>query len=122
YLVLDMDGGGAGILEAAHHVHHVESLAVAGVAVDHDGKSARPRNLSDEEADVVDRQDAEVRDAHGGGHGGPGEIESREAGLLGLKCRHPVMGARNLENPRTAEQFSEPRAGSLGGKVGCENI
>ena len=33
-LVLDMHRAGAGILEAAHHVHDVQRLAIAGVAVD----------------------------------------------------------------------------------------
>jgi hypothetical protein len=32
-LVLQMHRGGPGILEAAHHVHDVERLAIAGVAI-----------------------------------------------------------------------------------------
>ena len=63
-LVLDVDRAGAGILEGAHHVHDVQRLAVAGVAVDQHRQARRARDLADEEADLVDRDDAEVGQAH----------------------------------------------------------
>ena len=49
-LVLDMDRAGAGFLERAHHVHDVERLAVAGVAVDQHRQAGGAGDLADEEA------------------------------------------------------------------------
>jgi hypothetical protein len=54
-LVLDMDGGRARVLEGTDHVHDVEGLAVAGVAIDEDGEARGAGDLADEEADLVDR-------------------------------------------------------------------
>ena len=79
HLVLDMDRAGAGLLEGAHHVHDVQRLAVAGVAVDQHRQARGARDLADEEADLVDRDDAEIGQAHRGRHRRAGEIERVEA-------------------------------------------
>jgi hypothetical protein len=63
-LVLDLHRACARILERADHLHDVERLAEARIAVDQDRQSARPRDLAGEEADVVDRHDAEVGQTH----------------------------------------------------------
>ena len=63
-LVLDMHRAGAGILEDAHHVHDVQRLAVAGVAVDQHRQARRAGDLADEKRDLVDGDDAEIGQAH----------------------------------------------------------
>ena len=65
-LVLDLHGGGAGILEGPHHLHDVQGLAEAGVAVDEDGELRGARHLPHVEAHFVEGEDAEVGQPHGG--------------------------------------------------------
>ena len=97
-LVLDMNGAGAGFLEDADHVHDVERLAIAGVAVDQQRQAARAGDLADEERDLVDGDDAEVGQAHRCRHRGAGQIEGLKACGLGLQRRHAVMRARQAQD------------------------
>ena len=48
-LVLDLHRAGARVLEGAHHVHDIERLAVAGVAVHQHRQAAGARDLTDKE-------------------------------------------------------------------------
>ena len=89
----------ARILERADHVHHVQRLAIAGVAVHQHRQRAGPRDLADEEADLVDRDHAEVRQPHAGRHRGAREVQRLEPGRLRLQRGHPVMRARDLHDP-----------------------
>ena len=57
-LVLDVNRRGAGVFEGAHHVHDIERFAIARVAVDQHRQTACPRDLPNEEADLVDRDNA----------------------------------------------------------------
>jgi hypothetical protein len=69
-LILDMHSASANILEGANHVHHIESLAITGVAIHKDRQATCASNLTDEEGDLVNCNYAEVRQSHGCGHGG----------------------------------------------------
>ena len=121
-LVLDMDGAGAGILEGAHHVHDVQRLAVARVAVDQHRQARRARDLADEEADLVDGDDAEVGQAHRRGHARAREIERIEARGLGLQRRHAVVRAGHLQDAGPLEHRAEALAGGDRGQVGGDEI
>ncbi len=63
-----MDRAGAGLLEGPHHVHDVQRLAVARVAIDQHRQARGARDLADEEADLVDGDNAEIGQAHRSGH------------------------------------------------------
>lgn len=93
-----MDRAGARVLEDADHVHDVQRLAIAGVAVDEERQARGAGDLPDEEGDLVDGDDPEVGQAHGGGHCGAREIEAVEAGRLRLEGGHAVMGAGQLQD------------------------
>ena len=43
-LILQLDRGGAGVLQIAHQTHDIERLSVAGVAVDNERQVAGPGN------------------------------------------------------------------------------
>ena len=121
-LVLDMHRGGAGILEAAHHVHHVERLAVAGVAVHQQRQAGRAGDLADEEAHLVHRDHAEVGDTHRCGHRRARQIERLEPRGLGLQRRHAVMRARHTQDAGSREQRPETFAGGTVRQVGGNQI
>ena len=121
-LVLDMDRAGARILEGAHHVHDVQRLAVAGVAVDQHRQPRRARDLPDEEADLVDRDDAEVGQPHRRGHRRARKIERLEACRLGLQRRHAVVRAGHLQDAGPLEQRAEALAGGNRRQVGGDEI
>ena len=121
-LVLDMHRRGAGVLEAAHHVHDVERLAVAGVAVDQQRQTGGARDLADEEAHLVHRDHAEVGDAHRGGHRGAGQIQRLEPGRLRLQRGHAVVRARHLQDAGAGEQRAETLAGGGGRQIGGNQI
>ena len=106
-LILDVHRGCAAILETAHHVHDVEHFAIAGVAVDQQRQISRAADLSDEETDLLDREDAEVRQAHGCAHGGTGEIESLETGCFRLQRCQAVMGPRKLQDFVAIEELAK---------------
>ena len=106
-----------GILEGADHVHDVQRLAVAGVAVDQHRQAGGARDLADEEADLVDGDDAEIGQAHRGRHRGAREIERLEAGRLGLQRGHAVMRAGHLQDAGPRQQAAEALAGGLGRAV-----
>ena len=97
-------------------MHDVQRLAVAGVAVDQHRQAGGARDLADEEADLVDGDDAEIGQAHRGGHRRAGEIERVEAGRLRLQRRHAVMRAGHLQDARPSQQRAEAlaRPGSVG--------
>ena len=80
----------ARVLEAAHHVHDVERLAVAGVAIDQQRQSGRAGDLADEEAHLVHRDHADVGDAHRRGHRRTGQVQRLETGRLRLERRDAV--------------------------------
>ncbi len=77
-LVLDLHGGGPGFFEAADHVHDVERLAKAGVAIHQYGQTGCAGDLADVEAHIVDGDHAEIGQAHGRGHGSARQIKSFE--------------------------------------------
>ena len=114
-LVLDVNGRGAGILEAAHHVHDIERFAIAGVAIDQHRQAAGARHLADEEGDFPDRDDAEIRQAHRSRHRRARQIERGKAGVAGLQRGHSVMRARHLENARSVQEIAEASSGGLVG-------
>ena len=123
HLILDMDGSGAGILEAAHHVHHVQRFAVAGIAVHQQRQSGGARDLAHEEAYLVDGDHAEVGNTHRGGHRGAGQVEALEPRRLRLQARHAVMRAGHLQDPWPRQQCAKPLAGGssrqiVGNQVG----
>ena len=121
-LVLDVHRGGAGVLEAAHHVHDVERLAVAGVAVHQQRQAGRAGDLADEEAHLVDGDHAEVGQAHRRGHRGTGEIQRLEPGRLGLQRGLAVVRAGHLQDARPGEQRPEALAGGGGRQVGGDKV
>src|ERR1019366_6263455 len=88
----------AGVLERADHVHDVQRLAISGVAVDQQRRPGGARDLAHEEAPLVHGDHAQVGDAHGGGHGGAGEVERVEPRRLRLQPRLPVMRPRHPQN------------------------
>ena len=116
-LILDMHRAGAGILEAAHHVHHVERFAVAGIAIDQHRQAGGAGDLADEKADFIYRDNAEVGQAHRGRHRRAGQIQPLESCRLGLQRRLAVMGARQLHNAGAGEQSAEAIAGRGGRQV-----
>ena len=121
-LVLDMDRAGARLLEGAHHVHDVQRLAVAGVAVDQHRQARGARDLADEEADLVDRDDAEIGQAHRGRHRRAGKIQRVEARGAGLQRRHAVVRARQLQDAGPVEQRAEALARGHGRQIGGDEI
>ena len=116
-LVFDMHRGGAGILEAAHHVHDVERLAVAGVAIDQQRQPGRAGDLAHEEAHLVHRDDPEIGQAHRGGHRRARQVQRLEPRGLGLQRCLAVMGARQAEDAGAAEQGTQALAGGGNGKI-----
>ena len=112
-LVLDMNRAGAGFLEHADHVHDVERFAVTGVAVDQQRQARGADDLAHEERDLVDRDDAEVRQSHRGRHRRARQIQALEAGGPGLKRRHAVMRARQAQDARPLQQRAKAAAGAL---------
>ena len=116
-LVLDVHRAGAGVLEAAYHVHHVQRLSVAGVAVHQHGQTGGAGDLADEKTNVVHRDHAQIRQAHGGAHRRTGKVERGEAGGARLQRRHAVVRAGDSQNPRLVQQPPEADAGGFGGQV-----
>ena len=121
-LVFHMHGGGARILECANHVHYVQRLAIARIAIHQQRQPRRPRDLANEEGHLIDRDHPDVRDAHGSGHRRAGQIERIEPGSLCLQSRLAVMRARHLQYPRLGQQRAEPLPGGGGGQIGGEQI
>ncbi len=68
HLILDVHGARTNLLKGAHHVHDVERLAIAGIAVDEQWKTSCANDLAHKEGDFLHRDDAEVGQAHGSGH------------------------------------------------------
>ena len=119
-LVLDVNGRSACVLEGAHHVHDIERLAIAGVAIDQHRQAAGARHLADEEGDFLDRDDAEIRQAHRRRHRRARQIERGEAGVAGLQRGHAVMRARHLQNARPVQEVAEARPCRLVGYAGAD--
>ena len=116
-LVLDMHRSGAGVLEAAHHVHHVQRLTVAGITVHQHRQAGGARHLANEKTHLVHGDDPEVRQPHAGRHGGTREIRRREPGGLRLQRSLAVMGAGYAQNARPRQQCPEPVAGGRRGQI-----
>ena len=115
-LVFEMHGAGAGFLESADGVHDVERFAVAGVAVDKERQARRAGDLADEKADLVDRDDAEVGNAHGGGHRRTREVEGFKPCGFGLEGGLAVVGAWELQDPVLFEEGAQADAGGAAGR------
>lgn len=109
-LVLNLYGTRAGFLERPHHMHDVQHFAETGVSVDQHRQLCGPRDLSRIEADVVDGDDAEVRQAHRGRHCRARQIQRFEAGVPGLQGRQAVVGAGHLQDAGPFHQLAEAQA------------
>ena len=121
-LVLDVHRRRAGVLEAPHHRHDVERLAIAGVAVHQHRQRGRARDLADEKTDFVHGNHAEVRQAHAGGHGCAGQVRGLEARRAGLQRGHAVMGSGDLQDAGPVQQGAETLPGRGVGKVGGNQV
>jgi Fe-S cluster assembly protein SufD len=82
-LVFQVHRAGAGFLEGAGHMHDVQRFAIAGIAIDQHRQAGGAADLTNPEADIVHRDHTQIRQAHGRGHGGAGEIERLEPRPLG---------------------------------------
>ena len=108
-LVLDLHRGGAGVLKRPDHVHHVQRFAKAGVAVHQHGKLRCAGNLPDEEADILDREDAEVRQA-------PSKPTSPPPTDTALQTARPWPAARQGRSRLRGS------AGCLDAPAACESV
>jgi hypothetical protein len=107
-LVLELDHGRTGALEAAHRALHVERVAEAGVGVDdhrhaHAFGDARQRLLDFREGRQADVAAAEP----GVGDRRTREIERLEAGLLGDERRERVVDAGREQHAPAREAFAQ---------------
>ena len=68
HLILDLDGRRTRFLEPPDSVHHIEGLAEACIAVYEERETCRPNDLTREEQDVVQCQDAEIGQRRGNEH------------------------------------------------------
>jgi hypothetical protein len=121
-LIFQMDRPGAGLLEGAYHVHRVERLAIAGVAIDEHGQRAGACDLTDEEADLVDGDDAEIGDPHRRRHRRAGEVERLEPGRPRLQRGEAVMRPRDPDDAGARKQFAETHARGTGVAVFSDEI
>jgi hypothetical protein len=69
------------------------------------------RELADEEAHLVHRDDAEIGQPHARRHRRTREIEAREPGRFRLQGRHPVMGTGQLQDTALRQQCAEALPG-----------
>ena len=122
FLVLELDGAGAGGLVAAHRVHHVQQAAVAGVAVADHRRGGDGAQLRDAPHHVGVAGQARVRQAQVRGHGAvAGHVERLEAHAVGHARRDALVHARG------DEQLARLQAGgklgaALGAAAGGESL
>src|SRR6185437_14632329 len=121
-LILYVHRGGARILEGADHVHDVERLAVTRIAVDQHRQGRRAAHLADEEADVIDSDDPEVRQSHGRADRGAGEIQCLESLPLRLQSRESVVCTRYSEDAAAADELRESLACRLGRQILSDEV
>jgi len=80
YLILDVKSRGAGEVvlpeSAAHHLGFSE----AGVGVGEDGEASGAGDLADDEAELVEREEADIGEAEGSRDGGARDIAALKAG------------------------------------------
>ena len=117
-----MNRAGACLLEHADHMHDVERFAVTGVAVDQQWQPRGAHDLADKERDLVDRNDAKVREPHRGRHGSARQIQRFKTRGLGLQRRHAVMGARQAKNTRALQQCAKAATGAFLRQIGCDEV
>ena len=119
-LVFDMDGRGARILEAAHHMHDVERFAMAGVAVDENRQARGARHLANEETDLLHRDDAEIGQPHGAGHRASADIKRLEPCAFRQQRRHAGMRARDLQDLRPRQKRAQTLSCGSIGQIGAD--
>src|SRR6202022_3919761 len=107
-LILEVHRRRSGILEAAHHVHRIEHLAVSGIAVDQDGEASGTADLPNEKTDVLDGDNAEVRQPHGGAHARAGKVQGLEPGCSRLQRGQTIVCAGHLQDLGAAKQGAKP--------------
>ena len=109
-LILDMHGGGAGLLKLLDRAHGVQSAAVADISVDDQGKIGGALDHTDMEAKLLQCHHAEIGQPHGHGGRAAGYVQRLEPGLLRQQSGEGVMRAGNAENFRPGEKFPQPVA------------
>ena len=65
-------------------MHGVQGLSIAGIAIHQERQTRGPRDLANEETDLIHRDNAKIGHSHRGGHCGSGEIQPVKSGGAGL--------------------------------------
>jgi hypothetical protein len=78
--------------------------------------------LPDEEADVIDGDDAEIGQAHRRRHGGAREIQRVEARSLGLQGGEAIVRAGQTQNAVAPQQRAKTVSRRLGWRIGANEI
>ena len=112
-LVLDLHGRGAGGLQLADRAHDVQHFAVTGVGIHDERQLRRPVNAADMVAELVQADDAQVRQPHRGRDRRARDIEAFEAGPLGEQAGHRVVGARRPQDAGPGQEGGETLPGRL---------
>jgi hypothetical protein len=117
-LILELDGRRSGVLQLAHQAHHVEHLAVAGVAVDENGQPRRAHDRAGGVRELAEREDPEIGQGQACREPGTRDVERPEAGAARQERGERVVGTREAEDSRLGPEGGEAVAGGPGVTLG----